>query len=626
MSRRRFLPVEARELVLALALFAGLAVSQGAVILNNGGNGYAALDFSQSGGYTPPDTQGAAGPAVYVETVNQEIAIYTPKATGTTVVKTPLNTFLFSTGGLPHASGGSGLSDPVVLYNDRIGRFIIGDQDVDFSSHVSRFDVAVSKTSSPATLGTADWNFYSIVTTESGFDADYPGNMGYNYDATVIVLNMFGVSSGGHVQVLSLDNNALAGGTMTSYRNDLSDFDDRPTVMHGSSPGDPMWLVTEHGDNASIDLIKMTSVLSSTAHFSYNNIAVNAYQNLAYPLNPNGSLITDNIDSRIQKSAAWNGTLVAAHAVAVSGTQDVIQWYAVSISGTPSLIQQGQVGAGNNTYCIYPAIDINANGDIGLTYMKSGNDTSTNYMSMYITGHAASDFPGTMQLSVLVPAGRGLANYSDFSSPPRAGDLSGLNVDPVDGSFWAASEFANTEATANWGTAVANFILSTVTANFTGGPTNGVPPLTVTFTNLSAGATNYTWTFGDGNISTNANPSNTYTNAGLYSVTLVATGPAGTGTLIRTNYVNVGFPNQLLVGSTFLPNGSFQFAISNLDGTAMTARQQTHVNVYATRDLRLPFTNWTLVTNPTAIVGGLLQVTDPAASPGTQKYYRSVQR
>lgn len=605
----------------------GLAASRGATILNNSGNGYTALDFNQSGGYTPPDSQGAGGPTAYVETVNQEVAIYTPKATGTTVVKRSLSSFWFTAGGLPHASGGSGLSDPVVLYNDRIGRFIVGDQDVDFNNHVSRFDVAVSKTSTPATLGTADWNFYSIVTTESGFDADYPGNMGYNYDATVIVLNMFGVTSGGHVQVLSLDNNALAGGTLTSYRNDLSDFDDRPTVMHGSAPGDPMWLVTEHGDNLSIDLIKMNNVLSSSATFSYNNIAVNPYQNLANPLNPNGSLITDNIDSRIQKSAAWNGTLVAAHAVAVSGTQDVIQWYALSISGaTPSLVQQGQVGAGNNTYCIYPAIDINANGDIGLTFMRAGNDTSTDYMSMYITGHAASDPIGTMQTPVLVPAGTGLANYSDFSSPPRAGDLSGLNVDPVDGSFWAVNEFANTEATANWGTAVANFILSTVTASFTGGPTNGVPPLTVTFTNLSAGATNYAWVFGDGNTSTNANPSNIYSNAGVYSVTLLATGPGGSSTLIRTNYINVGFPNQLLIGSALLPNGNFRFAISNMDGSAITAGQQAHVNVYSTRDLRLPFTNWTLLTNPTVIIGGLLQVTDPAAAPGTQRYYRSVQR
>src|SRR5262249_41227208 len=157
---------------------------------------------------------------------------------------TPLSTFFFTTGGLAHADSGSSLSDPVVTYNDQIGRFVIGDQDVNFSTHVSTFDIAVSKSSSPASLGTADWTFYRIVTTESGFDADFPGNFGYNHDAFVFTLNMFGVSGGGHCQVVSVNNTDLANGVPFSslhlYRNDLNDFQIRPTVMHDSVAGDPM--------------------------------------------------------------------------------------------------------------------------------------------------------------------------------------------------------------------------------------------------------------------------------------------------------------------------------------------------------------------------------------------------
>jgi len=76
-------------------------------------------------------------------------------------------------------------------------------------------------------------------------------------------------------------------------------------------------------------------------------------------------------------------------------------------------------------------------------------------------------------------------------------------------------------------------------ANFVAGPTNGVMPLTVWFTNLSTGATYYTWDFGDGNVSTSFSPTNTYTNAGSYSVSLTAVGPGGTNTLTLTNYVTV---------------------------------------------------------------------------------------
>src|SRR5438445_117103 len=158
----------------------------------------------------PPDRNGAAGPTNYVETVNQKVAIYSPKATGASATTAPLSSFWFTTGGLAHADSGSGLSDPIVVYNDQIGRFIVGDQDVNFNTHRSTFDIAVSKSSSPGSLTTGDWNFYQITTTESGFDADFPGNFGYNHDAFVITLNMFGVISGGHCQILSLNNTDLA--------------------------------------------------------------------------------------------------------------------------------------------------------------------------------------------------------------------------------------------------------------------------------------------------------------------------------------------------------------------------------------------------------------------------------
>ena len=113
--------------------------------------------------------------------------------------------------------------------------------------------------------------------------------------------------------------------------------------------------------------------------------------------------------------------------------------------------------AGANTYITFPAIDINPSGQIGMSYMKSGTDTSTDYLSMWVTARLSTDATGTMQTPVIIPAGTGLANYHDFTSGGRAGDLSGINVDPVDGTFWAANEFANTQSTANWGTAIANF-------------------------------------------------------------------------------------------------------------------------------------------------------------------------
>jgi len=80
-------------------------------------------------------------------------------------------------------------------------------------------------------------------------------------------------------------------------------------------------------------------------------------------------------------------------------------------------------------------------------------------------------------------------------------------------------------------------------ANFTGTPTSGTAPLTVTFTDSSSNTpTSWNWNFDDGNSSTLQNPTHTYTSAGTYSVALNATNSAGSNTLTRTNYVTVSAP------------------------------------------------------------------------------------
>jgi PKD repeat protein len=76
-------------------------------------------------------------------------------------------------------------------------------------------------------------------------------------------------------------------------------------------------------------------------------------------------------------------------------------------------------------------------------------------------------------------------------------------------------------------------------ANFVAGPTNGIAPLAVWFTNLSSAAFAYSWDFGDGNVSTDENPSKVYTNSGTYTIGLTAFGAETTNTLTRVNYIVV---------------------------------------------------------------------------------------
>ena len=74
-----------------------------------------------------------------------------------------------------------------------------------------------------------------------------------------------------------------------------------------------------------------------------------------------------------------------------------------------------------------------------------------------------------------------------------------------------------------------------------------------------------------------------------------------------------------------LPDRSFQFAISNVDGTPITAQQQSRVAVYATTNVSLPFSSWTLLSNSSWLTNSILQVTDPDASLFAQRYYRVLQ-
>ena len=162
-------------------------------------------------------------------------------------------------------------------------------------------------------------------------------------------------------------------------------------------------------------------------------------------------------------------------------------------------------------------------------------------------------------------------------------------------------------------------------ALFTAGPTNGVAPLTVTFTNLSTGATNYAWAFGDGNGSALANPLNTYSNGGAYSVTLTAVGPAGTNQLTLTNYIVVTnpMPPTLLVHVSYSAVSGFQFIITNKDGTPITASEQSRIQVYATTNPAVRLTNWTALTNATVLSNGVLQIKDTNNLLYPRRFYRS---
>ena len=73
-----------------------------------------------------------------------------------------------------------------------------------------------------------------------------------------------------------------------------------------------------------------------------------------------------------------------------------------------------------------------------------------------------------------------------------------------------------------------NRVLTPPAANFTANPKEGYAPLTVKFTDTSTNnPTRWQWNFGDGQTSTVQNPEHTFSNEGVYTVSLVATNGDG---------------------------------------------------------------------------------------------------
>jgi PKD repeat protein len=88
-----------------------------------------------------------------------------------------------------------------------------------------------------------------------------------------------------------------------------------------------------------------------------------------------------------------------------------------------------------------------------------------------------------------------------------------------------------------------NFSPPPPVADFTASVTSGVAPLTVSFSDLSAGYVDqWQWDFGDSATSSVPNTNHSYSKPGAYSVSLTATGLGGTDTETKTYYIRVAHP------------------------------------------------------------------------------------
>ena len=94
-------------------------------------------------------------------------------------------------------------------------------------------------------------------------------------------------------------------------------------------------------------------------------------------------------------------------------------------------------------------------------------------------------------------------------------------------------------------------------ANFIADLTYGIRPFTVQFTDSSTGViTDWHWNFGDSETSSEQNPAHTYEIADTFTVSLTVTGPGGSDTMTRENFIIVieVVNNPIIMSITDVPN------------------------------------------------------------------------
>jgi hypothetical protein len=145
------------------------------------------------------------------------------------------------------------------------------------------------------------------------------------------------------------------------------------------------------------------------------------------------------------------------------GETEVV-WQDLTTNGgppaAPTVFQAGFInGDGADNWTYMPSINVNASGDIALCFTQS---STTKCPNVSYALHLGTDPLNSFQAPVVAKASAGF--YDSFYSGPagrreRWGDFSACVVDPDDGCFWVANEYAYTSVIldSDWGTWIAKF-------------------------------------------------------------------------------------------------------------------------------------------------------------------------
>jgi len=449
---------------------------------------FAGLDLTNWGAGWPPDTHGDVGPSHYIQAVNTSIGVF-DKASGARLAAFTFDAF-FQANGATDACASLNYGDPVVLYDQVSGRWIITDFAFAGSGSTPPYYecIAVSKSADPVSGG---WWLYTVVADSQSLN-DYP-KLGIWNDGIYMSANMFkrGRSyAGAKVWAFNRDD-MISGASLRSVAFTLGNsyFSLLPANARVDLPpaGTPEYFMSDYGSNTSMKLWEFHvdwANPSASTMTGPTNFAVSSFTRPSSQIPQKGS--TEAVDSLGDRLMTWlqysnvGGTeALWVSRTVVAGSSMGVRWMEVrNMSSTPSVYQQGTYAPDSN-YRWMPSLAVNANGSMAIGYSVS---SSNMYPAIRYAGRLTSDPLGALgqtEASLIEGTGSQSGGYN------RWGDYSSMSVDPVDNcTFWFTTEYYVSTGN-NWQTRIGSFQLPDCGGG--GGPTDTAP--TVSITNPTSGAT-----------------------------------------------------------------------------------------------------------------------------------------
>ena len=398
--------------------------------------GFNGLNESQSGFFTPPDVQVAAGPSNLVEMVNVEGAIFSKQ--GSVLQYLNLSSFF----NIPKADS---ISDPKVLYDTSSGRWFASITIGSCNRCIANVTVAVSSGSDPR----SSWNLYRL-SLPAGVLADQP-LIGISDDKFVVSANDVGSASTTGAQVLVLSKAEMLAGLssidLASFGPDVALFSVHP--VQSLSPTSTLFMVSVGANGERLGGVAYCNSCTIPELFAISGsppgpVTINSFPLPVLPVNApppivefGGTVITDQIDSRVLDATWFKGKLWFSLMDGCIPQGDTIMRDCVRLvqvnTNTIAVVQNMEFCQAV-TNCFFPALRTDAFGNLAIIY---GFSSATVYPSLALTGQAVGDPANSLRQPAIVLNG----TSNDLTT--RYGDYFGAALDPSDQTLiWTGGEYA----------------------------------------------------------------------------------------------------------------------------------------------------------------------------------------